>query len=61
MTSYVLGMKCDQWQTFPTYSDLFDDQSNLSLDLGVGDAVLNAAKGRSVRMSSEVHSIVPIE
>lgn len=58
----LLGVRygSDQGQVV-THSAFFDDQSNLSLDLGVGDATLNAAKGRRVRTSSEDQSMLPVK
>jgi hypothetical protein len=44
-----------------TNRDFFEDQSNLSLDLNVGEAAVNAAKGRRVRTTSEDHNILLIE
>jgi hypothetical protein len=54
-----LGKGKDQ-ELAVTHSDFFDDQSNLPLDLDVGDAALKAAKGRRVRTSSEVQSMLPV-
>lgn len=44
-----------------TNRDFFEDQSNLSLDLNVGEAAVNAAKGRRARTTSEDHNILLIE